>query len=280
MRLERFTSDRGYAMAALLVAMTVIAIVLSTTLPVFSTMAKRERETELIFRGQQYARAVTLFQRKYGNALPPNVDVLLNERFLRKQFKDPITNDDFQFIGPGSPELALAQTAEPVQAGRGETQRGGGPPIVQQQQQSPIVQQQQRQQQQSGMSARGVQSNPITAGQAPGGILGVVSKSKATSLRVYNNHDKYNEWVFIATQMSVQAGGPTGEQMPGGRGGQPLGAGPGRGEGRGRNGQPDGRGGFGQPFPRGGPGPGPGRNPGGFGGPGTGTQGRPGGGRF
>jgi len=258
---EHIRSDRGYAMAALLVAMSVIAIVLSTTLPVFSTMAKRERETELIFRGQQYARAVMLFQKKYGNALPPNLDVLLNERFLRKPFKDPITNDDFQLIGPGSPELALAETAAPVQAGReGGQQRGGGPQIVQQQQQ------------QSQMSGRGVQSNPVTAGQAPGGILGVVSKSKATSMRIYNNHDKYNEWVFIATQMSVQAGGPTGEQAPGGRGGPPLGGG------RGRRGEPDGRGGIGQPFPRGGPGPG--RNPGGFGGSGMGQQGRPNGGRF
>lgn len=259
---ERLRCDRGYAMAALLVAMSVIAIVLSTALPVFSTMAKRERETELVFRGQQYARAVMLFQRKYGNALPPNLDVLLNERFLRKQFKDPVTNEDFQLIGPGSPELALAATAAPVQAGRGG--RNGGPPIVQPQQQQPQ------------MSGRGVQSNPVTAGQAPGGVLGVVSKSKATSLRIYNNHDKYNEWVFVATQMSVQAGGPTGEQAPGGRGGQPLGAG--RGDGRGRRGEPDGRGGFGQPFPRGGPGPE--RNPGGFGGPGMGQPARPNNGRF
>jgi type II secretory pathway pseudopilin PulG len=244
-------------MAALLVAMGVMAVVVSTTLPVFSTMAKRERETELIFRGQQYARAVTLFQRKYGNALPPNLDILINERFLRKEYKDPITNGDFQLIGPGSPELAFAATAAPaqVQAGR------GGPPIAQQQQRQ---QQRQPQEQQQGMSGRGVQSNPVTAGQAPGGILGVVSKSKDTSLRVYNNHDKYNEWVFIATQMSVAAGGPTGTDDPGGRGGQPLGAGPTRGEGRGRRGaQPDGRGGFGQPVQRGGPGAGGNR---GFGG--------------
>ena len=261
-------------MAALLVAMGVIFIVLSTTLPVFSTMAKRERETELVFRGQQYARAVMLFQRKYGNALPPNLDVLLNERFLRKQYKDPITNEDFQLIGPGSPELALAATAAPVVAGRGgagQQQREGGPPIVQQQQQ----------QQQSPVSGRGVQSNPVTAGQAPGGVLGVVSKSKATSLRIYNNHDKYNEWVFTATQMSVQAGGgATGDQAPGGRGGQPLGGGT-RGNSRGRGGDPNnpnGRGGFGQPFQRGGPGPA--GNPGGFGGPGMGTQGPPRGGRF
>jgi hypothetical protein len=247
-------------MAALLVAMAVIAITLSTILPVFSSMAKRERETELIFRGQQYARAVMLFQRKYGNALPPSLDVLLSERFLRRQYKDPITNDDFQLVGPGSPELALAANAAPVQAGR------GGPPVVQQQQQ----------QQQQGMSGLGVRSNPVTAGQAPGGILGVVSKSKATSMRIYNNHDKYNEWVFIATQMSVAAGGGTGTQTPGGRGGQPLGGGR---DGRGRRGeQPDGRGGFGQPLPRGGPGPGPAR--GGFGGPGFGTQGQPARGRF
>lgn len=236
-------------MAALLVAMGVMAVVLSTTLPVFSTVARREREAELVFRGQQYARAVSLFQRKYGNALPPNLDVLLNERFLRKQYKDPITGDDFQLVGPGSPELAEAVNSAPGQQQPGR----GGPQVVQQQQQ-------QRQQ----TSGRGVQSNPVTAGMAPGGILGVVSKSKDTSLRLYNNRDKYNEWVFIATQMSVAAGGRGGAQAPGGRGGDALGAG------RGRRGEPpDGRGRFGQPQGS------PGGNRGGFGGPGVGPQGQP-----
>lgn len=232
-------SERGYAMAALLVAMGVIAIVVSTTLPVYSTMARREREAELLFRGQQYARAVTLFQRKYANALPPNLDVLLNERFLRKQYKDPITQEDFQLVGPGSPELALAANAPPAQA----QQQGRGASTMGQPQQP---------------SGRGFQSNPTIT---PGGILGVVSKSRETSLRLYNNHDKYNEWVFIATQMSVAAGGPTGAPMPGGRG---VGAG----AGRGRQGEPppDTRGRFGQPFPDGGRGrpAGPGMQPPGF----------------
>jgi type II secretory pathway pseudopilin PulG len=249
-------------MAALLVAMGVMAIVMSTTLPVFSTMARREREAELVFRGQQYARAVSLFQRKYGNALPPNLDVLLNERFLRKQYKDPITGEDFQLVGPGSPELAEAINSVPGQQQPGR----GGPQIVRQQQQQ--QQQQQRQQQQT--SGRGMQSNPLTAGTAPGGVLGVVSKSKDTSLRLYNNRDKYNEWVFIATQMSVAAGGGQGgTQMPGARGGAALGA-----ERGGRRGEPtpDSRGRFGQP-PPGGP-------RGGFGGPGMGPQGQPSRGRF
>jgi hypothetical protein len=255
-------------MAALLVAMGVMAVVVSTTMPVFSTLARRERETELIFRGQQYARAVSLFQRKYANALPPNLDVLLSERFLRKAYKDPITGGEFQVIGPASPELALAGSAPPAQQQQGR----GGPPLSQQQprqqqpqSQQPQLQQQQMQQQQTG---RGFGASGFNATQAPGGIIGVVSKSRETSLRIFNNRDKYNEWVFVATQMSVAAGGPSGTQTPGGRGGGAPGIGPGRG---GRGNQPnDGRGRFGQP-----PGPG-GRNSG----QGMGQQGQPSRGRF
>ena len=52
--------ESGYAMVALLVAMSVMAIALSTAMPVFSTVARREREAELVFRGEQYARALSL----------------------------------------------------------------------------------------------------------------------------------------------------------------------------------------------------------------------------
>ena len=61
-------------------------------------MATREKEEELIFRGRQYARAIGLFQRKFANTAPPTIDVLVEQRFLRKKYKDPITNDDFQPI--------------------------------------------------------------------------------------------------------------------------------------------------------------------------------------
>src|SRR5687767_13177860 len=93
--------ERGYAMVALLVMMAVMAVAMTVALPAWSTMARREKEAELVFRGEQYARAIALFQRRYAGAFPPNIDVLVNERFLRKKFKDPITNDDFQTIGVG-----------------------------------------------------------------------------------------------------------------------------------------------------------------------------------
>ena len=87
-------------MAALLVAMSIMAIVMSAALPVWQTEARREKEAELIFRGEQYARAIAAFQRKYGNANPPNVGVLLKERFLRRKYTDPITGEDFVLVTP------------------------------------------------------------------------------------------------------------------------------------------------------------------------------------
>src|SRR4029079_19555063 len=83
------TSERGYAMAALLVGLSVMAVLMSVGLAVWSQVARREREEELICRGQQYARAVGLFQRKFANTFPPTIDILVEQRFLRKKYKDP-----------------------------------------------------------------------------------------------------------------------------------------------------------------------------------------------
>ena len=62
---------RGYAMVALLVLMAVMAVAMTVALPAWSTLARRDKEAELVFRGEQYARAIVLFQRKYGGAFPP-----------------------------------------------------------------------------------------------------------------------------------------------------------------------------------------------------------------
>src|SRR5207244_1013734 len=117
------TSDaRGYAMAVLLVAMSVMAIMMTVLMPVWKQTAQREKEAELVFRGEQYARAIGLFQKKYANAFPPNRNGLVEQKFLRKKYKDPITNDDFvpllQSQGtPGTAPGSGSQTAsQPGQA--------------------------------------------------------------------------------------------------------------------------------------------------------------------
>ena len=81
-------------MAALLVAMAVMAVLMSVALPVWRHEAQREKEEELVFRGQQYIRAIRLFQQR-TQTLPTSVDMLVQGRYLRKKYKDPITGEDF-----------------------------------------------------------------------------------------------------------------------------------------------------------------------------------------
>ena len=91
--------DGGYAMAALLVSLVTMGVMMSMALPVWSQAAKREREAELVFRGEQYARAVALYQRRFAGAYPPDVDSLVEQRFLRRRYKDPMMDDgQFQII--------------------------------------------------------------------------------------------------------------------------------------------------------------------------------------
>ena len=249
----RQMDNRGYAMAALLVAISVMAVFLSAAMPSWYTMAKREREAELVFRGQQYARAVTLFQRKFAGAYPPNLDILLSQKFLRKQYKDPMTNGDFQLVPVGDAAGLQAQaSATPGGPAGSATPAGRG-----------------------GPAAAGQAGGARGAGAPAAGIQGVVSKSSEASLRVYNGRTRYNEWVFIAVAASTAAGAPAGAgaQSPGvpggvqggGQGGQGRG-GPGGGvpqDGRGRQGGRGGPAPGGLPgFPPGAPPPGGGQAPG------------------
>ncbi|MES1255342.1 MAG: hypothetical protein ABUS56_07040, partial [Acidobacteriota bacterium] len=110
-------SQRGYAMAALLIALAIMAVMATMAMPVWRMAAQREKEQELLFRGQQYARAIGLFERKYANTPPPNLDVLVQERFLRRKYKDPITGLDFVPIPGGQGAAAAAPTSAAASPG-------------------------------------------------------------------------------------------------------------------------------------------------------------------
>lgn len=228
-------------MAALLVGMSVAAVLVTAAMPTWRQMTQREKEAELVFRGQQYVRAIALFQKKAGpGVLPPSVDVLVQGRYLRKKFKDPITNDDFELLSPVT-QAGQSQPGQP-QAGRGQqpTTSSGF--------------------QSTGSVVGGQQGGRFGGGQGGGvpngGIIGVTSKSKAPSIRLYNGRTHYNEWQFIfVQQQQPQAPGASGQPgrvgappgLPGqnGRGGQlpPSGfQGPqGRGQNQGRGASPQGQ---------------------------------------
>ena len=227
-------------MAVLLVAMSLMAVMMTVAMPVWKQMSQREKEAELVFRGQQYARAIELMGRKMPGALPPNLDILVTQKFLRKKYKDPITGQDFDTVTPLQTAPAAAPGAAP--GGRGAPPGAAGPGRSNTPATPP-----------AGLGA----ARPgAPAGGTQGGIIGVVSKSKDTSIRLYNGRNHYNEWIFQAVQRTQTPGGAAGAGTPG-RGGGPGLPTPGPGGRSGRGQPPDGGGGGrrGMP-PPGGPGPG------------------------
>jgi type II secretory pathway pseudopilin PulG len=203
-------------MAALLVALSVMAVLASAAMPAWKHMSQREKEAELVFRGQQYARAIGLFQRRAGPGVnPPNLDVLVQQKFLRKKYKDPITGGDFDLISPAT-QLAVPTAATPGTQTRGApsgtttptTTRGGlsQPPSTPGRGTQPV-----------GGSGFGAGStfgggSAFGAGSTvAGGIVGVQSKSKAESIRIYNGRTHYNEWQFVYIPQT----GPGGRGQPG-----------------------------------------------------------------
>lgn len=202
-------------MAALLVGLSIMAVLMGMALPTWSHFMKREREEELIWRGQQYARAVGLFQRRYANTFPPTIDILVEQRFLRKKYKDPITNDDFQPIPAGT---AATPITPPVSGAR-----PGQPPA----QQPPPSRVGTQTQTQGFGTLQPFRVDDSRAFRPAIGIQGVVSKSKATSIKMYNGRTKYNEWAFVylATSQRIGPAGP-GPPQPGAPGMQRPGLGP------------------------------------------------------
>ncbi len=64
-------------MAGLLVAIAIMGITMSMIMPTWRTWAQREKEAELIFRGEQYMRAIELYQRRFAGAYPTDLDALV-----------------------------------------------------------------------------------------------------------------------------------------------------------------------------------------------------------
>jgi type II secretory pathway pseudopilin PulG len=233
----RFDDD-GFTMVVLLVVIAIMAVGMTAMLPTWRQQAIREREEELIFRGNQYARAIVLFTRKNNNLLPANVDLLYDGKYLRKKWKDPITNTDF----------ALLPAGQPANAGRGMPQGPGAPGGGRSGAPAP----------QTPQGQRGGGPGTFGSQTVIGNFQGVYSTSTDTSIRVYQNQQRYIDWQFtVQTALplmgGVRGGGPAGQPRGGGPGGGPVGT-PGRG---GPVGPGRGAPGVGVPPRGGGPGGGP-----------------------
>ncbi len=193
-------------MAGLLVAIAVMGVTMSMVMPTWRTWAQREKEAELMFRGEQYMRAIELYQRRFAGAYPTDMQLLIDQRFLRKAFTDPMTGGEFEILTQGS------LRAEPIQA-----PPGAGTPGVSQPQPFGSVT---RADQDRGTGASPAPFTEAAAGMnqggGGGGIIGVVSSSTETSMALYNGRNRYDEWLFVYLPQAAQPGLGTGVPPQGG----------------------------------------------------------------
>ncbi|MEW5977019.1 MAG: hypothetical protein AB1898_14550 [Acidobacteriota bacterium] len=230
-------SQKGYALGAVMVVTAVVLVTLSGALLNWQKAMQREREEELIFRGKQFMRAIELWQRKFPGTYPTTIDALLNTnniRFLRKKWKDPITNSEEwrliklnpdgslsgltvipsgDVLGSGTPAPFSGGPTSPSapSSGLARTSPAGAQPGAPGQSRSfPGA---------SNRQPQSLQGSTMTSGRSPilGGIVGIASTSEKESLKTYNGRNKYNEWEFyyVPRPQGPQQTPQTQPQQPG-----------------------------------------------------------------
>jgi hypothetical protein len=243
--------ESGYALAVVVVFTTVLLVSLSEAVINWQKAMQREREQELIFRGKQFVRAIELWQRKFPGTLPTSIDALLNTnnmRFLRKKWKDPITNSEEWRLIKLNPDGSISGLTVVPTGGLPGAKISGAPGQTRESSLGPSSSNTASGQsgfgttsgssslgQPLGSSSLGSQSSPqnlsegrtgqprrsslqSSASPVLGGIVGVASTSEKESLKVYNGRSKYNEWEFyyVSRQQSPATTVP-GQQPPGQR---------------------------------------------------------------
>jgi type II secretory pathway pseudopilin PulG len=175
------SGERGYALVALVAALTIMLIAMSVGAPTWRYVVQNDREEELIFRGSQISDAVGRYQRKNGSAFPPNLDVLVKGKFLRRAYKDPMTKDgEWRLLRPGEQILpALPRPGVPGLASPSPSPTPSPTPTPR-----------------FGPGGPGGELSL-------GGIVGVVSRSTETSIRLFNGRSRYDQWIFAPGQPRV-----------------------------------------------------------------------------
>ena len=154
--------QRGFTLAVLVVMMAVMAIFLTVAIETVSFQQRREKEEELIFRGNQVVEGVRIFRARFAR-FPVKLDELAkaNPRVLRKVWTDPMTGkadwlpvflgEDGTTLNPSPTPAATPQPTPPPAGGHG----------------------------------------------AVGPIIGVRSRVCDNSIKLYLGHTRYCDWKFF-----------------------------------------------------------------------------------
>jgi type II secretory pathway pseudopilin PulG len=151
----------GYVLIILMMAVFIMALALTIAVPVWQTELQREKEEELIFRGKQYAEAVRIYVQKNPGRYPSSLKELLEKKCIRRLYRDPFDPD-------GQWNVILASGQAPQ--GRETAQQV----LVAPERALPAI------------------KNPR--------IIGVVSTSTNRSVKIYEDQESHDKWLFFFGQ--------------------------------------------------------------------------------
>jgi type II secretory pathway pseudopilin PulG len=199
-------SERGYTLVALLALMAVLAIFALAAAPNIRQQAKREREIETIFRGEEMADAIRLYYAyqvsqknlRLDQALPTSVDQLLEGvsvgtkkiQILRPSAARNLLSEsgEWSLVRPRSAQLADFQRSVMLFAGNvlpptndpqlKQAQSVMAPPVV------PTL----------GLTSSAPSSSSDDSSSGP--FIGVSIDSKSNSVINYYGIDRHDGWIF------------------------------------------------------------------------------------
>lgn len=203
--------DRGYAFLILMLLVTILLISLTAAVPDILTQGRREREAELIFRGNQYARAIALFHRQF-NRYPASIEELTQKtngyRFLRHPFSDPMSpSGKWRFIHADANGVVL-DSKTLVPPGGKQAKPGASDQASQKTDEAGMG---------TGQETGKEETKPPEgAAQDVKGafIVGVASTNSKQSIRVYDDQDHYDHWEFLGIPSTASGAAPGPGQPP------------------------------------------------------------------
>ena len=223
--------ESGYALLFVIFLVASIMLLAAAANPNVLTEGRRQKEEEMVWRGNQYVRAVSLFYRKNGR-YPQNLEELAkpnaaNVHFLRKAYAEPMNTADGSWrliyvaptgqligsvhfrtlqemavayafsgqLGGGASAMAAQLFGQPTGTGVVGQPAGLGAPNQPSQNQSQGI----------SSSAQPAPLGNLAAVDGPvfgGSVIGVAGKEKQASIRVYQGGTTYFEWEFIWNPMT------------------------------------------------------------------------------
>src|SRR5260221_8262632 len=138
---RRMRGEEGYALALMVFMLALIVVATAAVAPDIITNGRREKEEEMIWRGNQYVRGIRLYVRYYQmhggtTRFPTSMEDLTKNkvgiRFMRQAYKDPVNPVDGSwrmiYVGPNG-QLIGSLKSRPLGAdGQVTGTSGGGSP--------------------------------------------------------------------------------------------------------------------------------------------------------